>query len=142
MRIVYDVEEANPLPQAATERGILALAAGCGVEIGADDTVIIREHTELPGGYYPIAIGASADGSRACFVDYGAIRRAIINLTDAELRGAGIDPEAGAFEVQAMRLLRRRFAHWSEAQLTEMISILPLLRVIAHEFGDPEDRER
>lgn len=139
MRLVYDVEEPNPLPQAATERGIAAVAAACGVEIGADETVIIREHSELPGGYYPVVVGYTAEGGRAYFVDYGALRRAIVNLADAELRAGGIDPESGAFEVQAMRLLRRRFAHWNEAQIAELVSLLPLLRVMAHELGDPEE---
>jgi hypothetical protein len=137
MKIVWLVADTRPLAKQACIIAVRTLAATLGRELPADATVLIQDGGAV-GSYYPLAEAIDRSGEAVWFADYDAVKRTLLTLSDGEMAEAGLAEADMSFEIQAMRLLRRRFAHWTEEQLEELAGVLPQLFELALHVDDED----
>jgi hypothetical protein len=126
MNLIWKAEDPNPLPKAAVEIGVRALAGRAGLEV-PDEATVVLESTFLIGSY-PLCQAIARDGTTCWFVDYDVVRIALLEIVDAELKAAGVDLEAEGEERDVYRVLRRRFIHWPAEQVKELRDVVYSLR--------------
>ena len=126
MNLVWKAEDPSPLPKAAVEIGIRALAQRAGLTV-ADEATVVLESTFVIGSY-PLCLAIARDGTTCWFVDYDVVRIALLEVVDAELAAAGVDLNAEGEERDAYRILRRRFIHWPAEQVKELRDVVYSLR--------------
>lgn len=137
MNLIWKAPDPSPLPKAAVEAGLRTLAERAGLSVPDDATVILEAEFVL--GSYPVCLGIARDGSTAWFVDYEALRVVLLEMVDAELRKAGVDPQDADQERQVYRILRRRFIHWPEEQVEELRDVIFSLEHLITEGHEPGD---
>ena len=123
------IEDETPLARPAAEAGVRALAETLGAKVPDDAVVVLQDEGTLLG--QPLACSWGPDGSTTWAADYRAVAAALFALGDKAMRDAGLDPTDPSFERQARRLLRRRFPHWPEEIMLEVVGILPRLHNLA-----------
>lgn len=142
MQFIWMIEDETPLTRPAVEVGLRNLAARLGAVV-PEDAVILLQETGTLGGY-PLAQAFGADGSAVWMADYRQVAQALFTVSDATLKKAGLDPSEPTFERQARRLIKRRFPHWGDSQVADLMAILPRLQNLAfalEDGGDFEDPE-
>lgn len=134
-------EDETPLAKPAAEAGVRALAETLGAQLPADAVVVLQDEGVMLG--QPLACSWGPDGSQTWIADYRAMSTALLLLSDKVLREAGFDLSDPSFEREARRLLLRRFPHWTDEVMREVVGALPRLHNLALALdegpADPEE---
>jgi hypothetical protein len=124
--IVWLADPAEPpLPAAAVEIAIDALAARLNIAIGTDATIVVGD---LPGlGGYPLLRAHGAGAGETWSTSHEILVRELDAIGDARLAAAGLGAEQPTLERAIARLFRRRLPHFSDEQLRELDALAPRL---------------